>query len=77
VETIHRSSEHSCSDVLLGVIPVISIHSKMFIAGTNPKIIQRLLVHPTIGVELNAYSYHLPGVSGEATKNVNKIFEAG
>jgi hypothetical protein len=49
----------------------------MFIAGTNPKIIQRLLVHPTIGVELNAYSYHLPGVSGEATKNVNKIFEAG
>ena len=48
----------------------------MFIVGTNPKIIQRLLVHPTIGVELNAYSQHLPGVSEEATKNINEILRS-
>ncbi len=52
---------HSCASYHLAV-------------GTNPKIVQMLLGHSSIGVTLNIYSHLLPGVSEEATKNINKIF---
>jgi len=52
---------HSCASYHLAV-------------GTNPKIVQALLGHSSITVTLNTYSHLLPGVSEEATRNINRIF---
>ena len=52
---------HSCASYHLAV-------------GTNPKIVQMLLGHSSIVVTLNTYSHLLPGVSEEATQNINKVF---
>ncbi len=52
---------HSCA----------SFHLAM---GTNPKIVQALLGHASVGITLSTYSHLLPGVSEEAAKNIDKIF---
>jgi len=52
---------HSCASYHLAV-------------GTNPKIVQELLGHSSVTVTLNKYSHLLPGVSEEATKNIDQIF---
>jgi len=52
---------HSCA----------SFHLAM---GTNPKVVQALLGHSSVGITLSTYSHLLPGVSEEAAKNIDKIF---
>lgn len=42
--------------------------------GTNPKVVQALLGHSSVGITLSTYSHLLPGVSEEAAKNIDKIF---
>lgn len=63
-------------------LPVIPFHnlrhscaSYHLAAGTNPKIVQFLLGHSTVAFTLHKYSHLLKGVSEEATKNIDKIFD--
>lgn len=52
---------HSCASFHLAV-------------GTNPRVVQALLGHSSVGITLSTYSHLLPGVKEDATKNINKIF---
>jgi integrase len=62
-------------------LPIIPLHdlrhscaSYHLVMGTSPKRVQSPLDHSSVNVTLNVYSHLLPGVTEEATKNINKIF---
>jgi integrase len=62
-------------------LPQITFHdlrhtcaSLLFQRGVHPKFVQELLGHASVAITLDIYSHMLPGMGGEAAREMESVF---